>query len=92
MLLAELKTPNKDLPGISRTVFTHISTLHGLLSDWTKIQDKGAKICKAIVVLKLYECKDDYYPTQLGPLIESLLSAIESFKDIVGGMYRNESD
>ncbi|KAJ2949002.1 hypothetical protein O0L34_g5942 [Tuta absoluta] len=77
---------NKDVYGISRTVFTHVSHLHGLLSDWVRIQDKGTKVCKAVSALKLHECKDDYYPQALKPLTESLVDALESLKHIVEGV------
>ncbi|KAI5644251.1 cyclin-dependent kinase 2-interacting protein-like [Phthorimaea operculella] len=77
---------NKDVHGISRTVFTHISRLHGLLTDWVRIQDKGTKVCRAVSALKLHECKDDYYPQALKPLTESLVDALDSLKHIVEGV------
>ncbi|KAM3965183.1 cyclin-dependent kinase 2-interacting protein [Aphomia sociella] len=82
----EVMTPNKEYPGISKTVFTHLSNLHGLLNDWIKIRDKGTKLCRGISALKLYECANDYYPSQLKPLTEGLLEALESLKNIVEGV------
>ncbi|CAG9786750.1 unnamed protein product [Diatraea saccharalis] len=82
----ELSTPNKDFPGVSKTVFTHVSRLHELLNDWRKIKDKGVKLCRAISSLKLFECEDDYFPHQLKPIMESLVDALESLKDIVNGV------
>ncbi|XP_053609383.1 uncharacterized protein LOC128674667 isoform X2 [Plodia interpunctella] len=73
----EITTPNKDFPGTSKTVFTHVSNLHSLLSDWARIREKGSKFCRGISALKLYECADDYYPHQLKPLIEGLLEAVD---------------
>ncbi|KAL0838815.1 hypothetical protein ABMA28_016851 [Loxostege sticticalis] len=82
----ELPTPNKDSLGISKTVFTHISTLHGLINDWNRFREKGVKLCRAIFALKLYECADDYYPTQLKPLMESMVESLEGLKDVVEGV------
>ncbi|XP_013196123.1 uncharacterized protein LOC106139261 isoform X2 [Amyelois transitella] len=84
--MSQITTPNKDFPGTSKTVFTHISNLHGLLSDWTRIREKGTKFCRGISALKLYECTDDYYPHQLKPLSEGLLEAINSLNNIVEGV------
>ncbi|XP_073956950.1 uncharacterized protein [Choristoneura fumiferana] len=81
-----LPAPNQDTHGISKTVFTHVSRLHGLLSDWIRVRDKGSKICKTVISLKLHECTDDYFPHQLQSLTESLLEAIESFKDLNDGI------
>ncbi|XP_028166167.1 cyclin-dependent kinase 2-interacting protein-like [Ostrinia nubilalis] len=81
----ELPTPNKDTPGISKTVFTHVSTLHGLLIDWNRFREKGVKLCRAIYALKLYECADDYYPSQLKPLMDNLVEALNGLKDVVEG-------
>ncbi|XP_059052866.1 cyclin-dependent kinase 2-interacting protein-like [Achroia grisella] len=82
-LSKEVMTPNKDYPGISKTVFTHISNLHGLLNDWTNMRNKGTKLCRGILALKLHECTDSYYPHQLKPLSEGLLEALDSFKNIL---------
>ncbi|CAH2980848.1 unnamed protein product [Chilo suppressalis] len=82
----ELTTPNKDFPGVSKTVFTHVSSLHGLLNDWGRIKDKGVKLCRAIYSLKLYECDDEYYPHQLQPLMESLVEALDGLKNVVNGV------
>ncbi|XP_049873526.1 uncharacterized protein LOC126372051 [Pectinophora gossypiella] len=77
---------NKDVNGISRTVFTHVSNLHGLLLDWVRVQSKGTKICRSISSLKLYDCDDGYYPQAMQPLAESLLDAADSLKNINEGV------
>ena len=82
----EITTPNKDQNGISKTVFSHITNLHHLLTDWVKIRDKGLKICKAITVLNLQNRDDDHYPNQLKSLTESLQEALNSFNNIVEGV------
>lgn len=84
---SEITTPNKDHPGITKTVFTHVSNLHGLLGDWSRVKDKGTKFCRGILALKLYECTDDYYPHQLQPLTEGLLEALDSMKNIMEGNF-----
>ncbi|XP_050350491.1 cyclin-dependent kinase 2-interacting protein-like [Nymphalis io] len=82
----EVITPNKDSPGISKTVYSHITNLHRLLSDWSSIREKGLHICKSISALKLYEYKDDYYPHQTKPLTESLVEALDSLESVVQGV------
>ncbi|XP_046965902.1 cyclin-dependent kinase 2-interacting protein-like [Vanessa cardui] len=82
----EIITPNKDSPGISKTVYSHITSLHHLLSDWSTIREKGLKICKSISALKLYEYKDDYYPHQTKPLTDNLLEALDSLENVVEGV------
>nr|XP_026499626.1 cyclin-dependent kinase 2-interacting protein-like [Vanessa tameamea] len=82
----EIITPNKDSPGISKTVYSHITNLHHLLSDWSTIREKGFKICKSISALKLYEYKDGYYPHQTKPLTDSLLEALDSLENVVEGV------
>ncbi|XP_034832074.1 cyclin-dependent kinase 2-interacting protein [Maniola hyperantus] len=81
----EITSPNKDSPGISKTVYTHLSNLHRLLNDWSSIRVKGVQICKSLTSLKLQECEDDYYPHQIKPLTESLLQSLDALKDIVEG-------
>ncbi|XP_045498317.1 cyclin-dependent kinase 2-interacting protein-like [Colias croceus] len=83
----EITTPNKDSPGISKTVHTHISNLHNLLCNWEKIKENGTKICKSISALKLYECTDEYFPHQVGPLISSLSEAYDALQNIVQGVH-----
>ncbi|XP_026734378.1 cyclin-dependent kinase 2-interacting protein [Trichoplusia ni] len=82
----EITTPNKDQQGVSKAVFSHVSKLHGLLNDWIKMRDRGVRLCRAISALKLHECEDDYYPSQLKSLMESLLDALEGIKNIVDGV------
>lgn len=84
-LFSELPTPNKDSPGVSKTVFTHVSSLHGLINDWNRLREKGVKLFRAVQALKLHECDDDYYPSQLKPLMESLVEALDGLKNIVEG-------
>ncbi|XP_063383942.1 uncharacterized protein LOC134670177 [Cydia fagiglandana] len=81
-----LPTQSEDTHGISKTVFTHVSRLHGLLNDWIRVRDKGTKLCKAVIALKLHECTNDYYPHQLQPLTESLTEVLESLNDIIEGV------
>ncbi|CAH2229404.1 cyclin-dependent kinase 2-interacting protein-like [Pararge aegeria] len=81
----EITSPNKDSPGISKTVYTHLTTLHRLLNDWLSVRIKGVQICKTLNALKLHECEDDYYPHQIKPLTESLLQSLDALKDIVDG-------
>ncbi|XP_045772747.1 cyclin-dependent kinase 2-interacting protein-like [Maniola jurtina] len=81
----EITSPNKDSPGISKTVYTHLSNLHRLLNDWSSIRVKGIQICKSLTSLKLQECEDDYYPHQTKPLTESLMQSLDALKDIVEG-------
>ncbi|CAK1551097.1 unnamed protein product [Leptosia nina] len=83
----EITTPNKDCPGISRTVFTHVTNLHSLLCDWEKLKEKGTKTCKGVSALKLYECTDDYYPHQLEPLMNLLLEALKGLQNIVDSVH-----
>ncbi|XP_026761884.1 cyclin-dependent kinase 2-interacting protein-like [Galleria mellonella] len=82
----EVMTPNKDFPGISKTVFTHICNLHSFLNDWARFRDKGIKLCRGISALKLHECTDYYYPHQLKPLTEGLLEALDELKNILEGI------
>ncbi|XP_022813909.1 cyclin-dependent kinase 2-interacting protein [Spodoptera litura] len=82
----EITTPNKDHQGVSKTVHSHVSKLHGLLNDWIKIRDKGVRLCRAISALKLHECDDDYYPSQLKQLMEGLLDALDGLKNVVDGV------
>ncbi|CAH1638222.1 unnamed protein product [Spodoptera littoralis] len=82
----EITTPNKDHQGMSKTVHSHVSKLHGLLNDWIKIRDKGVRLCRAISALKLHECDDDYYPSQLKQLMEGLLDALDGLKNVVDGV------
>ncbi|CAF4903685.1 unnamed protein product [Pieris macdunnoughi] len=82
----EVTTPNKDSPGICRTVYTHVANLHNLLSDWEKLKEKGTKVTKSVSALKLHECTDDYYPHQLHPLMEMLLEALNGLRNIVEGV------
>ncbi|CAH0585703.1 unnamed protein product [Chrysodeixis includens] len=82
----EITTPNKDQQGVSKAVFSHVSKLHGLLNDWMKLRDRGTRFCRAISALKLHECEDDYYPSQLKSIMESLLEALEGLKNIVDGV------
>lgn len=83
--VSEITTPNKDHQGVSKTVHSHVSKLHGLLNDWMKIRDKGVRLCRAISALKLHECDDDYYPSQLKQLMEGLLDALDGLKNVVDG-------
>ncbi|KAG6443806.1 uncharacterized protein LOC115456077 isoform X2 [Manduca sexta] len=82
----EITTPIKDQTGISKTVFSHVSKLHGLLNNWVKLRDKGTKFCKVISSVKLHECENDYYPHQLKPIMDNLVEILESLKDIVDGV------
>ncbi|CAH0715532.1 unnamed protein product, partial [Brenthis ino] len=82
----EITSPIKDGLGISKTAYTHISNLHSLLSDWTRIRDKSVKICKSLSALKLHDCEDNYYPHQTKQLIEDLLEAFDSLENIAGGV------
>lgn len=82
----EIKTLVKDSQGISKLVFTHCSTLHKLMNDWVRIQEKGSKICKSISALKIHEFHDAFYPRALGPLTESLLDAIDGMGNIIEGI------
>lgn len=84
-LFLEFLSPNKDQPGISKTVFSHVSNLHGLLEDWSRLRDKGTRFLRAVSSLKLYECNDDYYPSQLKPLMDNLVEILDSLKDVVEG-------
>ncbi|XP_063624822.1 uncharacterized protein LOC134796575 [Cydia splendana] len=81
-----LPTQSEDTHGISKTVFTHVSRLHGLLNDWIRVRDKGTKLCKAVIALKLHECTNDYYPHQLQPLTKSLTEVLESLNDTIEGV------
>nr|XP_021189847.2 cyclin-dependent kinase 2-interacting protein [Helicoverpa armigera] len=82
----EITTPNKDQQGVSKTVYSHVSKLHGLLNDWGKMRDKGVRLCRAVSALKLHECDDDYFPSQLKPLMDGLLDALDGLKTIVDGI------
>ncbi|KAJ0176609.1 hypothetical protein K1T71_007788 [Dendrolimus kikuchii] len=82
----EISTPNKDQPGLSKTIFSHVSNLHGLLKDWVKIKDKGVKFCRGISSVKLHECSPEYYPQQLEPLTKGLIEALNGLNDIVEGV------
>lgn len=82
----EITTPNKDQPGLSKTVFSHVSSFHSLLIDWVKLKDKGSKFCKGISSVKLHEYNDDYYPHLLKPLTEGLVEIIDSFQNIIEGI------
>lgn len=84
--LREIASTCKDQHAITKTIYSHISTLHGLLDDWLNMREKGVRICKGISSLKLYECKDNYYPSQLKPLMESLLEILGSLKNITDGI------
>ncbi|XP_026327735.1 cyclin-dependent kinase 2-interacting protein-like [Hyposmocoma kahamanoa] len=82
----ETTTPNKNTPGISKTVFTHISDLHSLLSDWIRLRDKGTRICKSMSALKLHEFTDGYYPQALTPLSETIMDVLEDLMRNVEGV------
>lgn len=83
----EITSPNKDSPGISKTVYTHLTNLYCLLNDWSSVREKGVKICKALIALELDSCKDDYYPHQCKPLTDSLLQSLDALKNVVDGNY-----
>lgn len=53
-----------------------MSNLHGLLSDWIRLRDKGTRICKSMSALKLHEFTGGYYPQALTPLTETLMDAL----------------
>ncbi|XP_075977796.1 uncharacterized protein LOC142977633 [Anticarsia gemmatalis] len=87
----EITTPNKDQHGIAKLVYSHVSRLYGLTNDWVKMREKGVRLCKAITSLKLHECMDDYFPSQLRSLMEGLLEILESFKNIIDAIRILES-
>ncbi|CAH2096171.1 unnamed protein product [Euphydryas editha] len=82
----EITSPSKDTSGISKTVYSHITNIHRLLSDWSSLRDKGAKICKSISAIKLHEYEDNYYPHQTKPLIDNLLEALDGLENVVEGV------
>ncbi|XP_045447992.1 uncharacterized protein LOC123656339 [Melitaea cinxia] len=82
----EITSPNKDTPGFSKTVYSHITNLHRILSDWSSLRDKGAKICKSISALRLHEYEDNYYPYQTKSLIDSLLEALDGLANVLEGV------
>lgn len=58
-------------------MFTHISNLHSLLSDWIRLRDKGTRLCKSMSALKLYEFTDGYYPQPMTPLSGTLMDVLD---------------
>lgn len=80
----EILSPKKD-HGISKTVFSHINNLHGFLKDWTRMKEKGSRHLDCLSALKLYECNDDYYPSQLKVLMANIVEIMDSLKNIVEG-------
>ncbi|XP_041979209.1 uncharacterized protein LOC121733116 isoform X2 [Aricia agestis] len=82
----ELPTPTKDHSGVTKTIFTHISNLHGLLNDWDKLQLKGKKICRSISSIKLHEFQDNYYPHEVKVLVETLLEVVDGLHDVCAGI------
>lgn len=76
---------NRDQPGFSKTIFSHISNMHGLLNDWVKLKDKGVKFCRGILAIKLHECTTGYYPQQLEPLTKGLIETFNGLRHVVEG-------
>lgn len=64
-----------------------MTNLHRILSDWSSLRDKGAKICKSISALRLHEYEDNYYPYQTKSLINSLLEALDGLANVLEGYY-----
>lgn len=84
---SEITSPNKDTPGFFKTVYSHITNLHQILSDWSSLRVIGAKICKSISALRLHEYEDNYYPYQTKSLINSLLEALYGLENVLEGYY-----
>ncbi|CAB3221988.1 unnamed protein product [Arctia plantaginis] len=76
-------TPGKDHQEIEKTVYSHVSNLHEQLCDWLKMKDKGIRIFKSVIALKLHECLDDHYPGQLKPNMRFLLDILENLKTVL---------
>ncbi|KAJ8722098.1 hypothetical protein PYW08_004500 [Mythimna loreyi] len=74
------KVQHQDL---SKTVYSHITNLHGLLSDWGNNRAKGFRVAKLVRNLNLPECDEDYIPSQMGPLMETLLDTLTALQNIV---------
>lgn len=49
------------------------------------MRDKGTRLLKAVSALKLQECNDDYYPSQLIPVMDNVVEIVDSLKNIVDG-------
>lgn len=83
----ELRTPNKEQPGIARTIYHHASTHHSHMQDWKKICAKGTITCQAINRMKLFELEDSPIPEKVQVLTDSLTAAVESLQIILDGLH-----
>ncbi|KAJ8731337.1 hypothetical protein PYW07_004501 [Mythimna separata] len=68
---------------LSKTVYSHITNLHSLLSEWSNNRAKGFRVAKLVRNLNLPECEEDYFPSQMGPLMDTLLDTLNVLKNIV---------
>ncbi|GBP74566.1 hypothetical protein EVAR_59501_1 [Eumeta japonica] len=78
----DLQAPSERKPDISKVVYTHVSTLHGLIKEWKRIIVKGCKICYAISLINIQEVQEDDYPEELGHLTQTLLEITNGLKHV----------
>lgn len=68
-------------------MYSRISTLHTLINDWKKTREKGFRLARAIDALNLAQYDEDYFPSELKPLMDSLGEIVEALNNIAEGKY-----